>query len=176
MNEEVKLNPKTKKIILISIVAIVALIVIIFTCVEISNKNAVIDELTADATKQGLEDFTISVKGKNSYGDYNVVIECDELKGADYEKMYQIVYYVYSGDAEVTFVVDGDRYQKGLYKLLKNGETVYTKKSSSSSHTCEECSRTGTHSYTSPFSGEKEWYCDRHYEELQDLLGQFGMD
>ena len=119
---------RTKMYAALIIVAIVAVIIIVAVCVENANKNAVIEELTNDAIKEGLEDFSIEVKGKNSDGYYNVFIYCDELKDADYKRMYQVVFYVYSSDAEVTVVVNGDRYQKGLYKLYKNGKTVYTVK------------------------------------------------
>lgn len=176
MSEGIQLSKKAKTIIIATVIIVITLIVAIVVCTETAKKNTVIEELTNDAIKQGLVDFDISIKGKNSNGDYTVVVECNELIDKTYEEMYQIVYKVYSSDAEVTLIVNGDRYQKGLYKLYKNGETVYTVKSSSSSHTCEECSRTGTHSYISPFSGEKEWYCDTHYEELKNLLGQFEMD
>ena len=44
-----------------------------------------------------------------------------------------------------------------------------------SSHTCEECSREGTHKYES-FTGQTEYYCTQHYEELNDLLNSFGLD
>lgn len=180
MNEELKLSKKAKNILVISIVSIFVLIITVLISVEFINRNTVIGELKNDAIEQGLVDFEISVNGKNSNGDYIVTIICNELVESEYKEIYDIVYNVYSSDADVTLVINGDRYQKGLYKLYKNGETVYNVKSysssSSSSHTCEECSNAAIYSYESPFSGEKEWYCYAHYNELQDLLGQFGME
>lgn len=41
---------------------------------------------------------------------------------------------------------------------------------------CVECGAKASYSYTSPFSGLKEWYCYSCYSELQDLLDQFGMN
>lgn len=47
--------------------------------------------------------------------------------------------------------------------------------SNQSKHTCEECSREGTHKYDS-FTGQTEYYCTEHYEELMDMLDAFGLD
>ena len=46
--------------------------------------------------------------------------------------------------------------------------------SNQSKHTCEECSREGTHKYES-FTGQTEYYCTEHYEELMDLLDSLGL-
>lgn len=46
--------------------------------------------------------------------------------------------------------------------------------SNQSKHTCEECSREGTHRYES-FTGQIEYYCTEHYEELMDLLDSLGL-
>lgn len=46
--------------------------------------------------------------------------------------------------------------------------------SNQSKHTCEECSREGTHRYES-FTGQTEYYCTKHYEELMDLLDSLGL-
>ena len=43
-----------------------------------------------------------------------------------------------------------------------------------SKHTCEECSKEGTHKYES-FTGQTEYYCTEHYEELMDMLDSFGL-
>lgn len=42
-------------------------------------------------------------------------------------------------------------------------------------HTCEQCSREGTHRYDS-FTGQTEYYCTQHYEELMDMLEAFGIE
>ena len=47
--------------------------------------------------------------------------------------------------------------------------------SKQSKHTCEQCSREGTHRYNS-FTGQTEYYCTQHYEELMDMLEEFGLD
>ena len=47
--------------------------------------------------------------------------------------------------------------------------------SNQSKHTCEQCSREGTHKYNS-FTGQTEYYCTQHYEELMDMLEAFGID
>lgn len=47
--------------------------------------------------------------------------------------------------------------------------------SSQSKHTCEVCSREGTHRYES-FTGQIEYYCTEHYNEMMDMLENFGMD
>lgn len=46
--------------------------------------------------------------------------------------------------------------------------------SNQSKHTCEQCSREGTHRYDS-FTGQTEYYCTEHYEELMDMLDAFGI-
>ena len=48
-------------------------------------------------------------------------------------------------------------------------------KSSQSKHTCEKCSREGTHKYDS-FTGQTEYYCTKHYEELKSMLEAFGLN
>lgn len=47
--------------------------------------------------------------------------------------------------------------------------------SKQSKHTCEQCSREGTHRYNS-FTGQTEYYCTQHYEELMDMLKAFGLE
>lgn len=47
-------------------------------------------------------------------------------------------------------------------------------KSNQSKHSCEECSREGTHIYYSPITGEKEYYCTKHYEELKEMMSTLG--
>ena len=39
-------------------------------------------------------------------------------------------------------------------------------------HTCIECGKPATHSMTGYTSGETEWYCDDHWNEMGDLLNQ----
>ena len=46
--------------------------------------------------------------------------------------------------------------------------------SNQSKHTCEQCSREGTHKYNS-FTGQTEYYCTEHYEELMDMLDALGI-
>ena len=40
------------------------------------------------------------------------------------------------------------------------------------SHSCEVCSRAGTHSIVG-ISGQLEYYCTEHYNEMQDMLELF---
>lgn len=47
--------------------------------------------------------------------------------------------------------------------------------SSQSEHTCEVCSREGTHRYES-FTGQTEYYCTEHYDEMMDMLKSFDLD
>lgn len=42
-------------------------------------------------------------------------------------------------------------------------------------HSCEECSREGIYEYES-FTGETEYYCSRHYEELLEMLKELGIN
>jgi len=46
--------------------------------------------------------------------------------------------------------------------------------SSYSKHTCEECSKEGTHKYES-FTGQTEYYCTTHYNELMEMLDSLGI-
>lgn len=48
-------------------------------------------------------------------------------------------------------------------------------KSDQSKHTCEECDREGTHVYYS-FTGQTEYYCTEHYEELKDMIEFLGIE
>lgn len=43
-------------------------------------------------------------------------------------------------------------------------------------HYCVECGAKATYSSKHIFSGQTEWYCYSCYQELQDLLDQFGLD
>lgn len=56
---------------------------------------------------------------------------------------------------------------------LSDTSNNYT--SSKNEHTCEVCSREGTHRYES-FTGQIEYYCTEHYNEMMDMLKSFGMD
>lgn len=47
--------------------------------------------------------------------------------------------------------------------------------SDQSKHSCEQCSREGTHVYLS-FTGQTEYYCTQHYEELLDMLEALGVE
>lgn len=40
-----------------------------------------------------------------------------------------------------------------------------------SRHTCEECSREGTHTLTG-VSGRTEYYCTEHYNQIMDILDE----
>ena len=46
---------------------------------------------------------------------------------------------------------------------------------SNSKHTCEVCNKEGTHKYNS-FTGQTEYYCTKHYEELKSMLNSFGLN
>ena len=52
----------------------------------------------------------------------------------------------------------------------------YSSSSSSNSsskkekHICEECNNEATHSMIGIFSGDIEYYCDKHYNEIQELM------
>lgn len=48
-------------------------------------------------------------------------------------------------------------------------------KSNKNEHTCEVCDKKGTHRYES-FTGQTEYYCTEHYNEMMDMLKSFGMD
>lgn len=54
-------------------------------------------------------------------------------------------------------------------EVSSNGTTVST---AQPTHLCEECGNIGEHSIVSPFSGQTEYYCTKHYNELQDLINQ----
>ena len=47
--------------------------------------------------------------------------------------------------------------------------------SNQSKHTCEQCNKEGIHVYYS-FTGQTEYYCTEHYEELMDMLEAFGVE
>ena len=42
---------------------------------------------------------------------------------------------------------------------------------SSTNKKCGECEKTATRTYTNPFSGQKEYYCQTHYNKLLDMIG-----
>lgn len=58
--------------------------------------------------------------------------------------------------------------------IYVNGNPATESNSGRSKHICEECSREGTHRYES-FTGQTEYYCSEHYEELMEMLKSFGL-
>ena len=55
-----------------------------------------------------------------------------------------------------------------LMDMIGNMEDIVGK-GSASKHTCEICSKEGTHSIAG-ISGETEYYCTEHYNELLDMI------
>ena len=157
----------------ICLLVIVIALILVLVCGEFSNRKTVIDELTKDAIEYGMKDYKISVRGKDDYGKYNVVIESEELEKLEYEDIYRIVYNVCSSDAEVVFISNGNTYTPDSSKLCKNGEVVYSPKSSKK---CIECGSSASRVFTSPFSREIEWYCSSCYRELQRMLENLGIE
>lgn len=47
---------------------------------------------------------------------------------------------------------------------------------SSSGNKCIECDKKATRTYTNPFSGKKENYCQAHYDEIIDMIGDMEQD
>lgn len=58
-------------------------------------------------------------------------------------------------------------------KQLKEKDAI---EDSKPKHYCVECGAKASYSYNHIFSGDKEWYCYSCYNELQELLDQFGID
>ena len=81
---------------------------------------------------------------------------------------------------EYEFLVETNSYNEPIALIDEDDSRrfqIYTAPSTPSySHTCEECDKKATHSFKSPFSRETEWYCDKHYKELQDMLDDFGIN
>lgn len=56
-----------------------------------------------------------------------------------------------------------------------NGNAATGTGSGNAKNTCEICSREGTNRYDS-FTGQTEYYCTQHYEELLEMLEAFGIN
>ena len=46
----------------------------------------------------------------------------------------------------------------------------------SSENECVECGKKATRTYTNPFSGQKEYYCQTHYEKIIEMIGDMEQD
>ena len=81
--------------------------------------------------------------------------------------------------ARIKFVAVGEEITNIAKSFANKTEDVDSPSSgnsgTSNSHKCEECGKTATYSYISPFSGEKEYYCKTHYDKLMDMLENMGL-
>lgn len=53
---------------------------------------------------------------------------------------------------------------------IKETVSLYVGKKTADWHKCEECSNEGTNKFES-FTGQTEYYCDKHYKELMEMFG-----
>lgn len=58
---------------------------------------------------------------------------------------------------------------------ITTGPTRSTDTYSQNKHTCEVCSKEGTHRYES-FTGQTEYYCTEHYNEMMNLMKELGLN
>lgn len=104
------------------------------------------------------------------------------MDSLSYEEMTKITYrYDIDGMNLINIKCNGDTYRIFEKSVYKNGDQVYYEKKPSSSsqmssstkkekHICEECNNEATHSMIGNFSGDTEYYCDKHYNEIQELM------
>lgn len=176
---------KRNKIKLITISILLALGLLFFGLPPLlvkSSSKSQLKELCE--TKYKLEDVTITLKNAGRADKplhYYAYIDCSNLHDFTYEEMTRLAG-ISSFSEDVTiknFTCDGDTYVIYYLSVYKNGEKVYednSHTSSSPSHSCIECGASASRSYSSPFSGQTEWYCSSCYRKLQNLLDQFGLD
>lgn len=79
-------------------------------------------------------------------------------------------------------VINDVEYREDAGKLEIDSKVVYPepteapkKNTKTNTKTCEVCSKEGTYKYES-FTGQTEYYCYKHYQELKDMLNNFGLD
>lgn len=136
------------------------------------NGDSFVYEINADA--DNAEQFTIKIESTTqskpvtpqySSSDYSNSYSCTEC-GNYATKTYKNPF---SG---ITEYYCNTHYQEILDIIGMMESNVGN--SNQSKHTCEQCSKEGTHVYKS-FTGQTEYYCTKHYNELMDMLDAFGI-
>lgn len=134
------------------------------------NKNGTVyvrwyleEELVSSLTKSTSPKTTSSFSTPKTTNSSEVCVECGKSATYTYKNPFsgKIEDYCYTHYKEI----------KDIMSMME--EDVGSSKQSK--HTCEQCSREGTHRYNS-FTGQTEYYCTTHYEELMDMLESFGLD
>lgn len=89
----------------------------------------------------------------------------------------------YTGDEMATLIreissefVDIAYIADDLATEIKTSFEENNSSDSNSGHTCTECGKNAPHSYTNPFSGGIEYYCETHYQEIIDMMGEMEED
>lgn len=120
------------------------------------------EELVSSLTKATLPQTTFSANTPLTATSSKVCTECGKSATYAYKNPF-------SGKLE--------DYCYTHYKEIKDIMSMMEEdvgRSNQSKHTCEQCSREGTHRYNS-FTGQTEYYCTTHYEELMDMLESMGL-
>ena len=136
------------------------------------NGDSYVYEINADT--DNAEQFTIKIESASqeksdtsnySSSDYSSSYSCIEC-GNDATKSYKnpfsgkIEHYCNTHYQEILDIIDMMESNVG--------------NSNQSKHSCEQCSKEGTHVYES-FTGQTEYYCTEHYNELMEMLDAFGI-
>lgn len=127
-----------------------------YTCIlpkQVSDRKAISETTETPST---------ALKEKDNYNNVHSCAECGKSASKTYSNPF-------SGKQEYYCTT---HYQKIIDIMSMMEDDVGSSKQSK--HTCEQCSREGTHRYES-FTGQTEYYCTQHYEELKDLLDAFGL-
>lgn len=131
------------------------------------NGDSYVYELDADS--QNAEQYTIKIEatGYNTSSNYESTsghscVECGKNAPNSCTNPFsgELEYYCDTHYQEILDIIDMMESDVGS--------------SNQSKHTCEECSKEGTHVYES-FTGQTEYYCTEHYEELMDMLESLGI-
>lgn len=106
------------------------------------------------------------------------------LSGFVYLTDYELPFYIipdgfmYDGNGDAfVYELDVDPNNAEQYKI-KIEATGYSSSNydPSDGYICIECGNPAHSSYTNPFSGELEYYCETHYQEILDIIGMMESD
>lgn len=154
------LSTKVKKIFKITVIVLcICLIITGIIYNKAGKKNTIIEELTNQASEQGLENVVVTIIEKNNeYDWYNVSIYASNLDSFSYKELFEIGHHIYSDDAFiVNFKSDNNIYVVFSDCIYKNGKEVW-EKANTSVGINGECAL----SYCNFKAKPGKAYCSRH--------------
>lgn len=135
----------------------------IIDCLEECENYTTLKVTVSTTEPESTSKTGIPKEQETAYKNENICIECGKKASYTYTNpfSYEVENYCYTHYNEIISIMSAmeDDIGKGSYNI----------------HTCEQCSREGTHRYKS-FTGQIEYYCTEHYKELQAMLNSFGLN